>query len=508
MKKGGAGLVRPDSIYRSVLIMGNWDVGSTLMQVAQRLKQRHNSRITLIANTIDDKADRLRRYPGLFDVVEESQFRYRSVFEPLEASQVPEWLSAARGLEERLDFRFAHLLMDDRHFGIGFSAAGTGYPETPWSMAADYPKALRSYVLFLRFLDELISREGITLVINPHKACAIVARARGIPIRNFTAACFKNYWTWYANEFMESNLLPEAYGKASEQAGEQLTGHYDIYLRVREEMFRRFSTSSMLYHIAYEFARFGYCHVRRLQKRFGLQPFSASRAHCRIWGDYRRLLRQRLWTLEDLRGRDFVYFPLSVEPEVTLTRESPEFNHQPFALHAIASNLPADTVLAVKEHISSIGTRPRDFYRAIAKIPNVVLLDPREWGLDVIRKARAVATINGTSGFEAAVLGVPVLTFSSHNKYNLMPHVRLAKGWHDMEAALSDVLKWAGDEQATRKREGDRYLNALVATSVDCGAADFRSTLDPDLLDKIVALLDRSLLAENISGPAAALLAH
>ncbi|HET6491531.1 MAG TPA: hypothetical protein VFG44_01010 [Burkholderiales bacterium] len=485
--------------YKSILIVGNSDIGLALIQVAQVLKEKHGSRLVLVVNTAEDRALFERRYPGLFDAIEESQFRYRSVMEPM--SDDERWFAEARDLELRYAFKFAHLLMDDRHFGIGFSAGGTRYPETAWNRRASYAKAVRSYVLFVRFFERLFDEHGTTLVLNPLKSCEIVARGRGVPTRTLTAACFKNYWTWACNEFMESNLLPEAYRAASSEPAEQVTGHYDIYLQTRQDMLRRFRLPATLRNIGYEFARYVYCHARRLQKRFGLRPFETAAAHVRIWADYRKLRRHKPVSLAALDGKDFVYLPLSVEPEVTLTRESPEFNHQAFAVHAIASNLPAGTVLAVKEHLSTIGTRPKDFYRSLAKIPNVVLLDPLEWGLDVMRKSRAVATINGTSGFEAAAQGIPVLTFSVHNKYNLMPHVRVVSGWHDMPAALAEVLAASAQEPGMRISNGNKYLNALTSISIDCGNANFRKGLEPGLVDAMTGLLDRTLAAEAKAEP-------
>jgi hypothetical protein len=480
-----------DDPYRSILLIAHSEINGVLPAIAARLKSERGSRVILAVNTEQDKAAYEKAHPGLFDAVETMVFRYRSLLDPI--GDEGRWFAEARALERRLRFPFVHLLMDDRHFGLGFSAGGTNYAETGWSVAATHAKGVRSYVLFVNFFERILREYDISLVLNPTKACTVVARALGIPTRIFTAACFKNYWTWTINEFMESNLIPAAFADPQTVASEALTGHYEIYMQVRREMFGRFRTPVMIRNALYELLRYPYYHLRRYEKRFGLRPLANARAHWRIWEDYRALRRQPLRALSELEKRPFIYFPLSVEPEVTLTRESPEFNHQAYAIHSIAAGLPADMVVAVKEHISGIGTRPRDFYRNLAKIPNVVLLDPSEWGMDVIRKARVVATINGTSGFEAAVLGVPVLTFSVHNRCNIVPHVRVVRGWPDMSSALDDVLGWADQDPAPRKLAGGRYLGALVSASVDCGSADFRRAPPPDLLASIVGLLDRTL---------------
>ena len=84
------------------------------------------------------------------------------------------------------------------------------------------------------------------------------------------------------------------------------------------------------------------------------------------------------------------------------------------------------------------------------------------------RAATAVATITGTGGFDAAIMGKPVISFGRHNLYNILSHVRVMTD----EAKLKDDLAWAlspdfdGQEALA---EGDRFLSAIVATSFNMG---------------------------------------
>ena len=460
-------------------------------QFAAWLKRERGAGAVLVVNTEQDRAYYAERHPGVFHAIETSQFRYTGLLEPLDNEQP--WIEAAASYERRYGFRFMHLLMDDRHLGLGFSAAGTSYPTSRWAEAATLGKALRSFVQQLRFCEELIERHRPTLMINPTKPFCVIARKKEIPTRFLANVSFKSLFTWTVNEYMESNLLPRAFAAVSADGAPALEHHHDHYLRERERMLSRFRFAAMVKRGALDTARYWYWVLRRYDKRLGRRPLEQIRIHHRIWSDYRALRRERLARASDLAGKKIVYFPLAVEPEITLTRESPEFCHQHFAVHAIAKDLPPDTILAVKEHLFSIGMRPRGFYRDLAKIPNVVLVDPLEWGFEMIRRAAVVATINGTSGFEAAVLGKPVLAFGIHNKYNILPHVRIVQGWRDLPAVIAETLALAETPDEGRVRDGRRFLNALIAISVDCSGADFRQTLSEPLFEEIAGVLDHTL---------------
>ncbi|HEY7609108.1 MAG TPA: hypothetical protein VIF14_07740 [Alphaproteobacteria bacterium] len=488
--------------FGSVLFFASPAASGFVPQLAEWLKARRGARVVLVANTEQDRDFYQRRHPGLFAEIATIHSLYTSLLEPLDDET--RWIDEAAALERRFGFRFTHLLMDDRHLGLGFSAGGTRYPETRWARLGTRAKAIRAFVLQLRFLEKLIVAHKTTLIVNPTKTAAVIARALAIPMRVFTNCTYRSYYTWAVNEFLEIEMLPAAFARASAAELTILDRQHDYYVRERTEMLNRFRFGTMVRLAAVDTLRYFYWVLRRYEKRLGRLPLEQIGIHYRVWSEFRALRRHRLWRASELENRRFVYFPLSVEPEITLTRESPEFCHQAYAVHAIAKELPPDTLLAVKEHVFTIGMRPKSFYRDLARIPNLVFVDPLEWGLDVIRRAAVVATVNGTSGFEAAVLGKPVLAFGVHSKYNILPHVRVVEGWRDMPAAIADVLAAADLPPEARSRDGRRFLNALVGVSVDCAGASFRAVLPETMLDQIAALLERSLLGEDRPAEAAA----
>lgn len=136
----------------------------------------------------------------------------------------------------------------------------------------------------------------------------------------------------------------------------------------------------------------------------------------------------------------------------------------------------------VKETIHGVGRRPRDFYKQIAELKNVIFLDMMEYGLDVVQKAMATATITGTAGFEAAVLGRPVISFGRHNNYNIMPHVFTVSREEDLAHYISIIVNKKFDE-AKAKADGARYLRAVIETSFDMGRYNYTDFTDYNSMD-------------------------
>ena len=88
---------------------------------------------------------------------------------------------------------------------------------------------------------------------------------------------------------------------------------------------------------------------------------------------------------------------------------SPWHTDQLGVVEALAKSAPAHMHIVVKEHSPMLGLRPRGFYRQIAQMPRVILLDPVHSTFDLIGKAALTAVITGTAAWEAILLGRPAL---------------------------------------------------------------------------------------------------
>jgi hypothetical protein len=77
----------------------------------------------------------------------------------------------------------------------------------------------------------------------------------------------------------------------------------------------------------------------------------------------------------------------------------------------MARVMPFEWEIWVKEHGHAIGDRSSAYYSELAALPGVRLIDPLSDTMPLIRNAGLVASVAGTACFEAAVMGVPAITF-------------------------------------------------------------------------------------------------
>lgn len=108
-------------------------------------------------------------------------------------------------------------------------------------------------------------------------------------------------------------------------------------------------------------------------------------------------------------GSDYIYYPLHVEPEATTAILSSHMSNQLFFIEQISKSMPAGFRLLVKEHQPMLGRRPKGFYQSLKAIPDVHLVSPFDDNFSLIKQAKAVCVLSGTAGWEAIMLGVPVI---------------------------------------------------------------------------------------------------
>ncbi len=130
-----------------------------------------------------------------------------------------------------------------------------------------------------------------------------------------------------------------------------------------------------------------------------------------------RRLRKALnrYATDQLPSGNFVSVFLHFQPERTSVPEGGRYAPQINAIAALRDRLPSDWHVVVKEHPSMFLLRSKrpfrhpDFYRVLAGMPNLHLVDDRQSSFELIDASRAVATLTGTVGFEALCRGKPVI---------------------------------------------------------------------------------------------------
>ena len=153
------------------------------------------------------------------------------------------------------------------------------------------------------------------------------------------------------------------------------------------------------------------------------------------WEKYKALsvkFKQELLTKYDSYSKaldihkKYIYVPLQFQPERTSTPEGGRYSNQHLMIKVIANNIPDDWQIVVKENPSQLlknkmhGERGRYayFYEDLLAISSQVRIVPLATNqFELIDQSEAIATLTGTTGFEALFRGKPTLCFG-HAWYN------------------------------------------------------------------------------------------
>lgn len=159
----------------------------------------------------------------------------------------------------------------------------------------------------------------------------------------------------------------------------------------------------------------------------------------------------------------YAFFPLHLEPELSLLWLARFDMDQIAVVRRIAQSLPVGMKLVVKEHPQMVALRPRRFYRELKKIPNVVLIRPELSSFEVIAKAALVTTITGTAGWEASLMGKPVISFGDIF-YNALPSVIRSRTPEELPTQVMRQLSpdFSFDDEALT-----RFVAALFEDSAE-----------------------------------------
>ncbi|GGD64524.1 hypothetical protein GCM10011514_30650 [Emticicia aquatilis] len=105
----------------------------------------------------------------------------------------------------------------------------------------------------------------------------------------------------------------------------------------------------------------------------------------------------------------FFLYPLHFHPESATSIWARHLNDELNTIINIAFNLPFGYKLYVKDHISAAGFPSLSFYKKLSQIPNVVIIPFSQDAKILIKRCVKVITLTSTVGFEALVLGKPVI---------------------------------------------------------------------------------------------------
>jgi hypothetical protein len=118
----------------------------------------------------------------------------------------------------------------------------------------------------------------------------------------------------------------------------------------------------------------------------------------------------------------YVFFALQYQPERSSNPLGGVFADQLLALEIMTHSLPKGWSIYVKEHPRQFTndfapsirlSRSKRFYESIYRNEKIRLMSPSELSDDLIRHSRCVATVAGTTGWEAVQRGIPAIVFGN-----------------------------------------------------------------------------------------------
>ncbi len=349
-------------------------------------------------------------------------------------------------VEQRLSIKLLEAVRADRHLGRGF-VVGAVYARSRYGISVDFDQSLDIALrLACRFEELYRSREVVAVIgaiSSIHGNLMVsVAEGLGLPVRqpNLTNNT-RLYWA------VDRHFRPLDFEASLARALQQGNARAELGTTARAAgviaSLPRQTTWRYLARAIYRATRRELGHrLKRRDQVYGKY----------LWGDLlktiigtwrlRRAARKATPVLPTLpAGLPYVFLPFSVEPESTLMAESPTCDNQLALIDWVAKAMPSGWRLLVKEHPAFTAPRPAGFWERVRAYPNVVVLAPLERGEDAMRGAKALAIIRSSLGFQAAALGIPVVT--PHPAYYgaSLPHVFIVESYRAMEAALRKIAR-------------------------------------------------------------------
>ncbi len=359
----------------------------------------------------------------------------------------------------------------------------------PWNCTVHQLNQLFAY------FDALLRENDVDLVISrpdigPATLCCVhAASARGIPVTFGKGIRYKDYLGWACGPYAESDYLAAVYSKVPQQEPtpqDQLVPPGGSDLRWSQAG-NRYSLRNTLREIAvetiihanflYRDLRAGVRPGRRLSYRGALKQLISAHRTGR-WID-----EKGDKSIDSIVKQPFVLFLLPQEPEFAIQSLCREFPHTFTVVQQLAMCLPPGVRLVIKEHAILTGRR-RTFYEDLLRIPNVVLAHRLLSGIELAARAAAVATMSGTTGVEATLLGKQVVIIGRHIEYGFLPNVHRVDSFDNLPAIIREALRPRSEAEIDAVRRAGSTYHAAVA------AASFKAPGTPPLNGNRVAITD------------------
>ena len=188
----------------------------------------------------------------------------------------------------------------------------------------------------------------------------------------------------------------------------------------------------------------------------------------------RKLFIDKNLILKIKNKKPYIYFPLQIEQERSLSLAAPSHTNQIEVIKNILKNLPKGYELYIKEHPMMIlrGWRPTSDYKEIINLPNVKLFHPNLKSDTLIRNSSLVITISSTSGIEAAFMEKPSIVFADVD-YVSISSVEKMNSINELSNLINNSL-----EMKPNIDDLNNYLNLVESNSFELNLLKLSSEFD------------------------------
>jgi len=448
---------------KTIGIVDNVHSRNFFINFSRFMKKNFKSKIHIYCNENANFFYEDRNSENLFESINSLP----SWLDPLNSNQRTKKQDLSLNLLEEKYMPIVWFTLDHRQFGRGFASNAVNFPRK-YNYKIPMNELRNNYQTQIVFWEKEFENKNIKMLISANLLEATVARKFGIITRTFLSARFESYYTWYTDEFWNNFLVEKNFKKLKNSSSKKYFDVKKMPSWHKKLLIDKMEMSKFSYLVKHIFIKIFYHFYWRVYKS---KPRNYSlideiKYLFRCYRNINHIMSNKLNDLSYLKNKNFIYLPLQVEPERNLQGNSPDFFNQTELLLKITKYIPHDVYLVVKEHWISAPVRSDDFYKSLSlDFPNVIFIKANIPGIEIIKKSLGVATINGTSGLEAALMGKPVISFSKHNYYNFLDHVHVVKSDKDIHTFLKKILNKSFDN-IKAKKDGAKLAKAIELSSV------------------------------------------
>jgi hypothetical protein len=365
----------------------------------------------------------------------------------------------------------------DKNLASGWIDGAILY-DTPLTAKARHAESLKAYVHgFYKFLGNFYREYQpdltflYTIASGATYAIAAASEHHGCPFVRFQHSRIDKYFI--LDSTLEGYLSPvkKLYNSGAVQTGAQAKKYLADYRAIAAKDTSNLALNKKMYTSAMQWktvARAALGIFWRSLKQFILKrdiPLRSRPERLNFMFKVSSALKRRyklatpyVQNFKDHESSDYVYFALHVDPEASTLIAAPFQANQTAIIEVLSKSIPLSSKLVVKEHPIMIGKRPRGFYKKIADMPNVVLIDPDTNSREVIEKSSAVATITGTVGLEALFLRKKVILMAP------TPYMMIGEGvvhCRDLNDLPADIIR-AKEMEPASDAALEKYIAAVM----------------------------------------------